>query len=145
MKSDTSVAPGTVLLACGVIIVGMSVARTSTGPAPMPGAVWFPDAKLNYAEAMLRMPGRSDDDVMIVGRSQTRDPVDLTAAQVRDQILEERRREFFLEGHRLGDMRRFNVPLSPAVGAPYPHGNTYGDQRCFPLPDSERNNNPNLS
>jgi len=52
----------------------------------MPGAVWFPDVKLNYAEAMLRMPGRSDDDVMIVGRSQTRDPVDLTAAQVRDQV-----------------------------------------------------------
>jgi hypothetical protein len=67
-----------------------------------------------------------------------------TAAQVRDQIIEERRREFFLEGHRLGDMRRFNIPLSPAAGTAYPHGNTYGDQRCFPLPDSERNNNPNL-
>jgi acetoacetyl-CoA synthetase len=52
----------------------------------LPGAVWFPDVRLNYAEAMLRMPGRSDDDVMIVGRSQTRGPVDLTAAQVRDQV-----------------------------------------------------------
>jgi acetoacetyl-CoA synthetase len=54
--------------------------------ASMPGAVWFPDVRLNYAEAMLRMPGRTDDDVMIVGRSQTREPVDLTAAQVREQV-----------------------------------------------------------
>jgi starch-binding outer membrane protein, SusD/RagB family len=68
-----------------------------------------------------------------------------TAAQVRTQIIEERRREFFLEGHRLGDIRRYNLPLTPAVGAPYaPGGGTYGDQRCFPLPDVERINNPNI-
>ena len=24
-------------------------------------------------------------------------------------------------------------------------GGTYGDQRCFPLPDIERNNNPNIA
>jgi acetoacetyl-CoA synthetase len=54
--------------------------------ASLPGAVWFPDVRLNYAEALLRMPDRSDDDVMIVGRSQTRGPVDLTAAQVRERV-----------------------------------------------------------
>jgi acetoacetyl-CoA synthetase len=52
----------------------------------LPGAVWFPDVRLNYAEAMLRMPGRADDDVMVIGRSQTRGPIDLTAAEVRDQV-----------------------------------------------------------
>jgi hypothetical protein len=68
-----------------------------------------------------------------------------TAAQVRDQIIEERRRELFLEGHRLGDIRRYNIPLYPAPGTPYTiGGGTYGDQRCFPLPAVERNNNPNI-
>src|SRR5699024_7979791 len=43
----------------------------------MPGAVWFPEVRLNYAEAMLRMPGRNDDDVVIISRSQTREEVQL--------------------------------------------------------------------
>ncbi len=52
----------------------------------MPGARWFPDLRLNYAEAMLALPGRGDDDVVVQGRSQSRDAVDLTAAQLRDQV-----------------------------------------------------------
>jgi acetoacetyl-CoA synthetase len=52
----------------------------------MPGARWFPDVRLSYAEAMLRLPGRADDDVVVVGRSQSRDDVRLTAAQLRDQV-----------------------------------------------------------
>ncbi len=68
-----------------------------------------------------------------------------TAAQVRTQIIEERRREFFLEGHRFNDVRRFNLPLVPAPGTPYPTGGAWGDARCFPLPDVERLNNPNIS
>lgn len=67
---------------------------------------------------------------------------DETAIQA--QVQEERRRELFLEGHRLGDMRRKNLPLFPATGEPYNKGGTYGDARCFPLPDVERRNNPNL-
>jgi len=68
-----------------------------------------------------------------------------TAAQVRTQIIEERRREFFLEGHRLGDIRRYQLPLNPPIGAPYTAGGgTYGNQSCFPLPDVERINNPNI-
>jgi starch-binding outer membrane protein, SusD/RagB family len=67
-----------------------------------------------------------------------------TQQQVLDQIVEERRREFFLEGHRLQDFRRFNLPLSPAVGALDAGNQAYGDQRCFQLPDVERVNNPNL-
>jgi starch-binding outer membrane protein, SusD/RagB family len=69
-----------------------------------------------------------------------------TVAEVRTQLIEERRREFFLEGHRFWDVRRFNLPLVPAAGAAYPAGGgTYGDARCFPLPNIERNNNPNIS
>jgi acetoacetyl-CoA synthetase len=54
--------------------------------ASMPGASWFPGTTLNYAEQALRLPGRSPDDVVIVGRSQSRGPTDLTAAELRDQV-----------------------------------------------------------
>ena len=69
-----------------------------------------------------------------------------SAADVLAQVKEERRRELFLEGQRLNDMIRFNVPLVPAPGTPFPvKGGVYGSQLCFPLPDLERNNNPNLN
>jgi len=78
-----------------------------------------------------------------------------TAAQVGSQVIEERRRELFLEGQRLGDMNRYRLPRLPADGTPFPNGGTYGSQACpgadaqgypfgFPLPDIERNNNPNI-
>jgi len=69
-----------------------------------------------------------------------------TADQIKAQIIEDRRRELFLEGHRLGDLRRYNIPLAPAAGTAYPGGGgLYGTQTCFPLPDAERVNNPNIS
>jgi starch-binding outer membrane protein, SusD/RagB family len=68
-----------------------------------------------------------------------------TQVQVLADVVEERRREFFLEGRRFYDLRRFNLPQFPAPGSPYPAGGVYGDQRCFPLPNIERNNNPNIS
>jgi starch-binding outer membrane protein, SusD/RagB family len=71
-------------------------------------------------------------------------PSPLTSAAVLAQIVEERRREFFLEGHRLGDLRRYKLPIQPVAGAPYPNGGTYSTQACFPLPDVERINNPNI-
>lgn len=54
--------------------------------ARMPGARWFPGATLNYAEHVLRLPGRATDDVVIVGRSQTRKGSELTAAELRDAV-----------------------------------------------------------
>jgi acetoacetyl-CoA synthetase len=54
--------------------------------ASMPGARWFPGASLNYAEHALRMPGRADGDVVVVARSQTRGPSELTAAELRDAV-----------------------------------------------------------
>jgi len=60
------------------------------------------------------------------------------------QIIEERRRELFLQGNRLFDVNRFNLPQVPTPGLPYPKGGSYGTQRCMPLPDVERLNNPNI-
>lgn len=70
--------------------------------------------------------------------------VSTDAAEIRSQVIEERRRELFLEGHHLGDLIRYDLPLIPAVGAPFVNGGTYGDMRCMPLPDVERLNNPNI-
>lgn len=68
-----------------------------------------------------------------------------TQAQVQAQIVEERRRELFLEGHRLWDIQRFGLALVPGPGTTYVQGGgTYEDQKCFPLPAVERNNNPNI-
>lgn len=67
-----------------------------------------------------------------------------TQAQVLAQIVEERSREFFLEGHRLQDFKRFGLTLTPPPGALDAGNQAYGSQVCFPLPDVERVNNPNV-
>ena len=56
--------------------------RSATPPGPaladarMPGARWFPDAALNYAEHVLALEGRGGGDTVLVARSQTRGPPD---------------------------------------------------------------------
>jgi acetoacetyl-CoA synthetase len=50
----------------------------------MPGTVWFPGARLNYAEHLLRQG--ADDDLAILARSQSRPDCDLTFGQLRDQV-----------------------------------------------------------
>ena len=51
----------------------------------MPGATWFPGARLNFAEHLV---GRDEDadEVAILSRSQTRGPVELTYAELREQV-----------------------------------------------------------
>ena len=66
--------------------------RSATNPGPalaearMPGARWFPRARLNWAEHCLRLDGRARDDVVVVARSQTRDRTALTADELRDGV-----------------------------------------------------------
>ncbi len=66
-------------------------------------------------------------------------------AVIRDQVIQERARELFLEGHRFFDYNRLNLPFDPPEGTPYWQGGTYGTTRCLPLPDLERDNNPNIN
>jgi len=66
------------------------------------------------------------------------------ANEIRQQVIIERQRELFLESHHLYDLTRYNLDLIPAPGTPYPKGGSYGTIRCFPLPNSERFNNPNI-
>jgi hypothetical protein len=65
-------------------------------------------------------------------------------AEIQAHIVQERRAELFLESHHLGDIIRYDLPLTPAVGTPYPKGGTYEAQLCMPLPNIERLNNPNI-
>ncbi|WP_420127832.1 RagB/SusD family nutrient uptake outer membrane protein [Longimicrobium sp.] len=59
-------------------------------------------------------------------------------------LIDERRRELFLEGHHLWDATRFNLALEPATGTASAKGGTYGSTKCLPLPNVERFNNPNI-
>ncbi len=68
-----------------------------------------------------------------------------SAAEIDEQVQMERQRELFLEGHHLNDLRRFDLPNVPEAGTPYRQGGVYGTQRCFPLPQVEREANPNVS
>jgi acetoacetyl-CoA synthetase len=54
--------------------------------ASLPGARWFPDTRLNYAEQVLRMPGRDPADPVVLSWSQSRDPVVVTGEQLREQV-----------------------------------------------------------
>ena len=66
------------------------------------------------------------------------------AASITGLIASERQRVLFLEGYRGYDIERLNLPLVPAVGSPYLQGGVYGGTVCFPVPDIEKNNNPNV-
>ena len=60
---------------------------TAVLPDPtMPGAKWFPGATLNYAENVLRMPGIAEDDPALIAYSQSREPITLTARQLREEV-----------------------------------------------------------
>jgi acetoacetyl-CoA synthetase len=52
----------------------------------MPGATWFPGARLNFAEHLLGGDDGDLDAVAVTSRSQTREPVELTFAELRDQV-----------------------------------------------------------
>ncbi|MEN3303013.1 acetoacetate--CoA ligase [Pseudonocardia sp.] len=69
-----------------------SPAERVLGGREMPGAQWFPGATLNYAEHAVGLAqgehhdARPGDEVAVVAYSQTREPVELTWAQLRDQV-----------------------------------------------------------
>jgi len=77
-------------------------------------------------------------------------PTDATS--LKNEIIDQRRRALFLTGTHLGDIVRYKLTLTPAIGTTYPAGGTYGSQTCsssdarigLPLPDVERQNNPNI-
>lgn len=76
-----------------------------------------------------------------------------TTANFMENLREQRARDFYLDGHRLGDLRRYKaqygVDLFPR--GPYENsttGESYGsqtnDQTCFPISAAEIQRNPNI-
>src|SRR3990170_3801299 len=55
------------------------------GSREMPGAEWFPGARLNYAEHMVGLD-EDTDAVAIVAHSQSREPLELTFGELREQV-----------------------------------------------------------
>jgi SusD/RagB-like outer membrane lipoprotein len=77
-------------------------------------------------------------------------PVDIAGDELMAELRDQRSRDFYLDNHRLGDLRRYKefygIDLFPA--GPYP-GSTSGQIydptiNCWPLPTNEINGNPNI-
>ena len=76
-------------------------------------------------------------------------PVTLSGTALLDELREQRRRDFFLDGHRLGDMRRYlkydkidNFPRGAYPGSI--SNEAYNDATCFPLTLAEISGNTNI-
>ena len=80
-------------------------------------------------------------------------PVNLSGDALMTELREQRMRDLFLGGFRLGDLRRWkaqgiNDPDSQFPTGPHPNTSVlgqYGDLECFPLPIAEFVGNPNLN
>jgi len=68
------------------------------------------------------------------------------ADEIRAHVLEERRRELFLDSHRMFDVIRLSLDIDPKPGSTFTGsvGGLVGDATCLPLPDVERDANPNI-
>jgi hypothetical protein len=76
-------------------------------------------------------------------------PVTLTGDALMAELRDQRSRDFYLDNHRLGDLRRYlkyySVDLFPK--GPYPgstSGQVYSTMTCWPLPTNEITGNPNV-
>ena len=72
-------------------------------------------------------------------------PVNLTGAALMTELRNQRARDFFLTGQRLGDLRRYlaaGTNLFPTGKYPV-FSDFYGENKCFLVPLSEKADNPN--
>jgi hypothetical protein len=127
--------------------------KYANGDAAIPLAT-YEEAQLIIAEAAIQAntPTSLANAVTILNASRARGSQGVYAGAVTQsalmtELIDQRRREFFLESHHLGDIIRYNLAssLTPAAGTTYHFGGgVYGSQICFPLPAAERQNNPKI-
>ncbi len=69
-----------------------------------------------------------------------------TAANFLTNLIDQRRRDFYLDGHRMGDLRRYlrlyNLDFYPKGAYLGSATTTYGDVMCWPINTAEITNNP---
>jgi hypothetical protein len=76
-------------------------------------------------------------------------PVTLTGDALMAELRDQRRRDFYADGHRFGDLRRYK---DQGVGDFWPKGlhpngeqwGNYGTTECLPIPRAEKTGNPGL-
>ena len=127
--------------------------KYANGDAPIPLAT-YEEAQLIIAEADIQANTVASlaNATLILNASRARGSQGAyagapTQAALMTELIDQRRRELFLEGHHLGDIIRYNLAgsLTPAAGTTYHFGGgPYGSQICFPLPSAERQNNPKI-
>ena len=75
-------------------------------------------------------------------------PVNLSGDALMEELRDQRGRDLFMGGFRLGDLRRWKAngigDFFPQGTHPNPEWGPYGDATCYPLPSSEYEGNPNI-
>jgi hypothetical protein len=120
--------------------------KYTSASSPIPIAS-YTEAQLIIAEADLASDPATALTIINASRAaggESALPSSTTAADLQTALINERARALFLQGTRLYDMIRFQLPSVPAAGAAYPGGGVYGSQLCMPFPDVETFNNPAL-
>lgn len=128
----------------GVVRYGQLKYPAATTPIPI--ATWR-EAQLIVAEVEARIGSLGTAETILnTFRARGGQPAATFATReaALAEVVEQRRRELFLEGHHLGDLIRFGITPVPAAGSTFHGGGQYGSQLCMPLPQVERDSNPNI-
>lgn len=108
--------------------------KYANAASPIPLATWD-EAQLIIAEAK-----GGEEAVAAINRIRTKYQLPQfsggDATMIQEQIIEERRRTLFLDGHRIGDKLRLRIPFPTGLNH---KGVAYGNQTCLPLPAIEMN------
>lgn len=142
------------------------IAPTASQPLANDGiTAFYQQGKWRSYGASIRLASRLEADYIAAEARGTTAMLNLIAAQrsangqpaysgptddasVLTELEEQRGREFYLEGRRLGDFRRHpnNVLHVPAPGSAYfkPGLNPIGSMTCLPIPTTESTTNPNF-
>jgi hypothetical protein len=110
------------------------------------GGASIPIAKWQEAQLIIAEISGGQEAVAAINRLRTAANLPLFSssdpAEIRRTVLEERRRELFIEGHRLNDILR--LPEVDFHRGSNHKGEPFGDEECIPIPDRETQNNPNF-
>lgn len=126
-------------------------ATRPTGAAMTPGASIRVASGLEAAYVVAEADGGVQSTLDFVNAQRAANGQVPSTAATPDEILadlrDQKRREFYLDGRRLGEMRRLKTFAGIDL---FQHGqylggdDQYGDVECFPIPLSEINSNPNV-
>ncbi len=109
------------------------------------------EAQHNYFEALDAVGGNDAAVLDFVNERRAfgnQDPVSLSGTELTMELRDQRGRDLFLAGYRLGDLRRWlrgGDDMFPSGQHPVTEWGNYGDATCFPLPLSEYEGNPNIN